>query len=61
MGNRIGTSRVFDGRTYIELGTRHYLTDVLEMVDAPKHLKGIPPGMVIYIDRDGKVQAMEEP
>ena len=59
MTNRLGVSTVgTNGHAYLIL-------DCLEglgvIVDLPCYLQGIPPGMVVYIDHDGRVQAMDDP
>jgi len=34
---------------------------VLDAFECPDHLKDAPDGFIVYIDSDGRLQAMEDP
>jgi len=56
MSNKIGTSQTtVEGRRYIDV---NFQKGLLEL---PDHLKDCPDGFIVYVDNDGRLQAMEAP
>ena len=56
MTNKIGTVR-----SAVHCPNKMIFNDKGYVCDLPDSLKDAPDGLIVYIDRDGRVQAMEEP